>query len=163
GRSRGDPVRARAHGARAPRAPRRHPIAAVARALDAGGARPLPPPHRLEPPAAARSLGARLGTARRPGAPAARRPRRLRRRPRPPGARRSGVPRSARAGHEDALLLAALDAAGAAAERARLPAPRPRAWEVWPPLDEALVDDDGRRVEAVVAVVPDDAPAPPPP
>jgi thiopeptide-type bacteriocin biosynthesis protein len=45
---------------------------------------------------------------------------------------------------------------------AHLPDPPPRAWEIWPPLDR-LADADGRRVEAVVAVVaaPGTTPAPP--
>src|SRR5439155_17403339 len=41
------------------------------------------------------------------------------------------------------------------------PSGRPRAHEVWPPLD-ATIDAGGRRLEAVVAVVDDEA-APPAP
>ena len=64
-----------------------------------------------------------------------------------------GVPRLVQIGHEDELLLVDLEARGAVDELARLPAEdRPRAYEVWPPLD-ATVDHGGRRLEVVVAVI----------
>jgi thiopeptide-type bacteriocin biosynthesis protein len=57
-------------------------------------------------------------------------------------------PRFVQVGHEDQLLVVDLDAPGAAAELAG----HDRAWEIWPPLGRG-VDRDGRRVEAVVALV----------
>jgi len=67
-------------------------------------------------------------------------------------------PRFVQVGHEDQLLVVDLDTQGAAAELAG----HDRAWEIWPPLGR-VVDRDGRRVEAVVALVdrpdPDEAAA----
>jgi thiopeptide-type bacteriocin biosynthesis protein len=71
--------------------------------------------------------------------------------------RRAGqVPRWIQVGDGDELLPVDLDAAGAAAELRG----RDRAWEIWPPLGQT-VDADGRRLEAVVALIdqPDDADA----
>ena len=75
------------------------------------------------------------------------------RRPRPRAAARrwrraAGVPRFVQVGEEDRLLVVDLDGAGAAADLAD----HARVWEIWPPLG-ATVDRDGRRVEAVVALV----------
>ena len=58
------------------------------------------------------------------------------------------VPRFVLVGHEDQLLAVDLDAATAAADLAA----HERVWEIWPPLG-STVDRDGRRVEAVVALV----------
>jgi thiopeptide-type bacteriocin biosynthesis protein len=63
------------------------------------------------------------------------------------------VPRHVQVGTGDELLLVDLDAPGAARDLARHAGAR--AHELWPPL-EALVDEGGRRIEAVVAVVVDD-------
>jgi thiopeptide-type bacteriocin biosynthesis protein len=63
------------------------------------------------------------------------------------------VPRHVQVGEGDELLLVDLEAPGAAADLARHAGGR--AFEVWPPL-EALADEGGRRVEAVVAVVSDE-------
>jgi thiopeptide-type bacteriocin biosynthesis protein len=57
-------------------------------------------------------------------------------------------PRFVQVGHEDQLLAVDLDAPGAVAALAG----HERAWEIWPPLGRG-VDRDGRRVEAVVALV----------
>jgi thiopeptide-type bacteriocin biosynthesis protein len=62
--------------------------------------------------------------------------------------RAAGVPRVVQIGHEDQLLAVDLDAPGAAAELAG----HDRACEIWPPLGRG-VDRDGRRVEAIVALV----------
>jgi class I lanthipeptide synthase len=65
--------------------------------------------------------------------------------------READVPRWIQVGHEDQLLpidLDALDDAGAAEDLRG----HDRAWEIWPPIGGA-VDRDGRRVEAVVALV----------
>jgi thiopeptide-type bacteriocin biosynthesis protein len=70
------------------------------------------------------------------------------------------VPDAIQVGHEDQLLLVRLDDRDAVATLARLAADGARAWEVWPPLD-AGIDAGGRRLEAIVAVVDDEA-APPP-
>jgi thiopeptide-type bacteriocin biosynthesis protein len=64
--------------------------------------------------------------------------------------RAAGVPRHVQVGEGDELLLVDLDAPGAARDLARHAGAR--AHEIWPPLD-ALVDEGGRRIEAVVAVV----------
>ena len=71
--------------------------------------------------------------------------------------KRAGVPRRVQVGHEDELLLIDLMSADALEELRRLPrdATRPRAFEVWPPLERG-VDRAGRRVEIVAAMV--DAP-----
>ena len=72
------------------------------------------------------------------------------------------VPRQVQIGHEDELLLVDLDARDAVETLRRLPAEaRPRAFEVWPPLD-AGIDAGGRRLEAVIAVVADEAGSPAP-
>jgi thiopeptide-type bacteriocin biosynthesis protein len=60
------------------------------------------------------------------------------------------VPRHVQVGEGDELLLVDLEAPGAARDLARHAGAR--AHEVWPPLD-ALVDEGGRRIEAVVGVV----------
>jgi thiopeptide-type bacteriocin biosynthesis protein len=67
--------------------------------------------------------------------------------------REARPPRFVQVGHEDQLLVVDLEDADAAAELAG----HERAWEIWPPLGRG-VDHDGRRVEAVVALVdrPDD-------
>jgi thiopeptide-type bacteriocin biosynthesis protein len=71
-----------------------------------------------------------------------------------PGLRRwraaAALPRHVQVGAGDELLLVDLDAPAAAQDLARHAGGR--AYEVWPPLDQ-LVDEGGRRVEAVVAVV----------
>jgi thiopeptide-type bacteriocin biosynthesis protein len=67
---------------------------------------------------------------------------------------RKALPRHVQIGEEDELLLVDLHARGAEARIAKL---RGRAWEVWPPLDQTP-DRDGRRLEAVIALV-DDAPS----
>jgi thiopeptide-type bacteriocin biosynthesis protein len=82
----------------------------------------------------------RLPAAARPDAHARARLRRWR--------RAAGVPRFVQVGEEDRLLVVDLDGAGAAADLAG----HARVWEIWPPLG-ATVDRDGRRVEAVVALV----------
>ncbi len=69
--------------------------------------------------------------------------------------RAAGVPRMVQVGEGDELYPVDLEAPGAAAELA----PHERVFEIWPPLD-SVVDRDGRRVEAIVAVVDDEAPAP---
>ena len=68
--------------------------------------------------------------------------------------RENRVPTAVQAGQGDELLYLDLRAAGACAELARFAGGR--VFEIWPPLD-ALPDEGGRRVEAVVAVahVPD--------
>src|SRR6185436_12558035 len=68
------------------------------------------------------------------------------------------IPRHVQVGEGDELLLVDLEAPGAARDLARHAGAR--AHEIWPPLGD-LVDQGGRRVEAVVAVVVEDA-APPP-
>lgn len=85
----------------------------------------------------------------------------LRRSPDSAGARRAlrnwrrtaGVPRMVQVGEGDELLPVDLHAPGAAAEVAAYA----RVFEIWPPL-ESVVDRDGRRVEAVVAVVDEEPP-----
>ena len=62
--------------------------------------------------------------------------------------RATRVPRFVHVGHEDQLRVVDLDAATSAADLAD----HTRVWEIWPPLG-AAVDRDGRRVEAVVALV----------
>ena len=62
--------------------------------------------------------------------------------------RAAGVPRHVQVGHEDRLLVVDLDGASARADLAG----HERVWEIWPPLG-ASVDRDGRRVEAVIALV----------
>ncbi|HEY4394128.1 MAG TPA: thiopeptide-type bacteriocin biosynthesis protein [Polyangia bacterium] len=68
--------------------------------------------------------------------------------------RAARVPRMVQVGEGDELLPVDLQAPGAAADLAAYD----RVFEIWPPL-ESIVDRDGRRVEAVVAVV-DEQPAP---
>src|SRR6185436_16594219 len=63
--------------------------------------------------------------------------------------RRARIPRWVHVGDEDRLLPVDLDSAGEA--RAAL-AGHERVWEIWPPLGSSP-DRDGRRVEAVVALV----------
>jgi thiopeptide-type bacteriocin biosynthesis protein len=59
-----------------------------------------------------------------------------------------GAPAMVQVGHEDELLpVAAAEARG-------------RAWEIWPPLDEATADAAGRRVEIVALVVAGAEPTP---
>jgi thiopeptide-type bacteriocin biosynthesis protein len=67
------------------------------------------------------------------------------------------VPAHVQVGQGDELMLVALDDADAL-EQLRGEA---RAYEVWPPLD-ASIDAGGRRIEAIVAVIADDAPPPSP-
>jgi thiopeptide-type bacteriocin biosynthesis protein len=62
--------------------------------------------------------------------------------------RATRIPRFVHVGHEDQLLVVDLDAATSAADLGG----HARVWEIWPPLG-APVDRDGRRVEAVVALV----------
>ena len=62
--------------------------------------------------------------------------------------RAAGVPRMVQVGEGDELYPVDLQAPGAAAELAAYE----RVFEIWPPL-ESVVDCDGRRVEAIVAVV----------
>ena len=62
--------------------------------------------------------------------------------------REAGVPRLVQVGEGDELYPVDLQAADAAADLAG----HERVFEIWPPLD-ATVDRDGRRVEAIVAVV----------
>ncbi len=71
--------------------------------------------------------------------------------------REAGVPRMVQVGEGDELYPLDLAAPGAAAELA----PYHRVFEIWPPL-ASVVDRDGRRVEAVVAVVDEEAPPTPP-
>ncbi len=74
--------------------------------------------------------------------------------------RAEGVPRMVQVGEGDELYPVDLQAAEAAADLAG----HERVFEIWPPLD-ATVDRDGRRVEAIVAVVaqePSPSPSPPP-
>jgi thiopeptide-type bacteriocin biosynthesis protein len=59
-----------------------------------------------------------------------------------------GATRFVQVGHADQLLAVDLDAPRAADDLGA----HERAWEIWPPLGRA-VDRDGRRVEAVVALV----------
>jgi lantibiotic biosynthesis protein len=66
--------------------------------------------------------------------------------------RESGVPRLVQVGEGDELYPVDLQATDAAAELAG----HDRVFEIWPPLD-ATVDRDGRRVEAIVAVVAQEA------
>ena len=73
--------------------------------------------------------------------------------------RAARVPRFVQVGEGDQLLPLDLSAPDARAELAGL-AEGERIFEIWPPLD-AVVDRDGRRIEAVVAVI-DDAPPPDP-
>ena len=58
-------------------------------------------------------------------------------------------PRFVQVGAEDGLLPVDLDAPGALQDLRD----QPRAWEIWPPLDAPGIDRDGRRVEAVIALV----------
>jgi lantibiotic biosynthesis protein len=67
--------------------------------------------------------------------------------------RAARVPRFVQVGEGDQLHPLDLSAPGALADLQG----RQRVFEIWPPLDDALVDRDGRRVEAVVAVVDDAA------
>jgi thiopeptide-type bacteriocin biosynthesis protein len=69
--------------------------------------------------------------------------------------REAGVPRMVQVGTADELYPVDLEAPEAGADLRD----QERVFEIWPPL-EATVDRDGRRLEAVVAVV-DDAPPPP--
>jgi thiopeptide-type bacteriocin biosynthesis protein len=62
--------------------------------------------------------------------------------------REARAPRFVQVGHEDQLTPVDLDAPGAAADLVG----HERAWEIWPPLG-APVDRDGRRLEAVCALV----------
>jgi thiopeptide-type bacteriocin biosynthesis protein len=62
--------------------------------------------------------------------------------------REARLPRFVQLGHEDQLLPVDLDGAHAATELVG----HDRAWEIWPPLGRG-VDRDGRRVEAVCALV----------
>ncbi len=62
--------------------------------------------------------------------------------------RATRIPRFVHVGHEDQLLVVDLDAATSAADLGD----HARVWEIWPPLG-APVDRDGRRVEAVIALV----------
>jgi lantibiotic biosynthesis protein len=70
--------------------------------------------------------------------------------------RAAGVPRMVQVGTADELYPLDLEASDAGADLRD----HERVFEIWPPPD-ATIDRDGRRVEAVVAVV-DDAPPPPP-
>jgi len=74
-----------------------------------------------------------------------------------------GVPRMVQVGEGDELYPLDLQAPGAAADLAAYD----RVFEIWPPL-ASVVDRDGRRLEAIVAVVDEDVddktpPVPPPP
>ena len=72
--------------------------------------------------------------------------------------REAGVPRLVQVGEGDELYPVDLQAADAAADLAG----HERVFEIWPPLD-ATVDRDGRRLEAIVAVVADEpSPSPAP-
>jgi hypothetical protein len=64
---------------------------------------------------------------------------------------RKPLPRFVQVGEEDELLLIDLHARDAWARISKL---RGRAWEIWPPLDQTP-DRDGRRLEAVIALVAD--------
>ena len=87
----------------------------------------------------------------------------LRQDPKSPGSRRAlgrwrraaGVPRMVQVGAGDELYPVDLQAPDAAADLAGYD----RVFEIWPPI-ESVVDRDGRRVEAIVAVVDEGAPAP---
>src|SRR5450432_2642451 len=70
--------------------------------------------------------------------------------------REARVPRFVQVGDGDQLFPVDLSAPEARADLAGLAAGG-RIFEIWPPLD-AVVDRDGRRIEAVVAVVDDAAP-----
>ncbi len=70
--------------------------------------------------------------------------------------REARVPRFVQVGEGDQLFPVDLSAPEARADLAGL-AEGGRIFEIWPPLD-AVVDRDGRRIEAVVAVVDDAAP-----
>ena len=70
--------------------------------------------------------------------------------------RAAGVPRMVQVGEGDELYPVDLQAPGAAAELA----PYERVFEIWPPL-ESVVDRDGRRLEAIVAVVEEEVPPAP--
>jgi lantibiotic biosynthesis protein len=70
--------------------------------------------------------------------------------------RAARVPRFVQVGEGDQLFPVDLSAPDARADLAAL-AEGGRIFEIWPPLD-AVVDRDGRRIEAVVAVVDDAAP-----
>jgi thiopeptide-type bacteriocin biosynthesis protein len=73
--------------------------------------------------------------------------------------REAGVPRLVQVGEGDELYPVDLQAAEATADLAG----HERAFEIWPP-PEATVDRDGRRVEAIVAVVAQEpSPSPPSP
>jgi thiopeptide-type bacteriocin biosynthesis protein len=61
--------------------------------------------------------------------------------------RQAGLPRVVQVGAEDELLPVDLTRATAADDLRGTD----RVWEIWPPLD-AVVDDDGRRIEAVIAL-----------
>jgi thiopeptide-type bacteriocin biosynthesis protein len=65
--------------------------------------------------------------------------------------RAAGVPRMVQVGEGDELYPVDLQAPGAAADLAAYD----RVFEIWPPL-ASVVDRDGRRVEAIVAVVDED-------
>ncbi|MDB4970802.1 MAG: Lanthionine biosynthesis protein LanB [Myxococcales bacterium] len=69
------------------------------------------------------------------------------------------LPRHLQVGHEDELMLVDLEAPGALETLRRQP--DARAFEVWPPLD-AGIDAGGRRLEAIIAVVDDEAEPRPP-
>ena len=71
--------------------------------------------------------------------------------------RAAGVPRMVQVGEGDELYPVDLQAPGAATELA----PYARVFEIWPPL-ESVIDCDGRRVEAIVAVVDEEVPPAPP-
>jgi thiopeptide-type bacteriocin biosynthesis protein len=62
--------------------------------------------------------------------------------------RAAGAPRFVQTGHEDQLLPVDLDDANAVADLAG----QERVWEIWPPLGRGA-DRDGRRVQAVVALI----------
>ena len=64
------------------------------------------------------------------------------------------VPAHVQVGQGDELMLVALD------DEDALPLLQGRAYEVWPPIDRSI-DSAGRRIEAIVAVIADDAPPPP--
>jgi thiopeptide-type bacteriocin biosynthesis protein len=66
--------------------------------------------------------------------------------------REAKLPDAVQVGEGDELLLVDLDARDALDDLRGAP----RAYEVWPPLDR-LVDTSDRRVEAIVAVIADDA------
>jgi thiopeptide-type bacteriocin biosynthesis protein len=62
--------------------------------------------------------------------------------------REARVPRQVQVGREDQLLIVDLDAPDAATDLEG----HDRVWEIWPPLGRTI-DRDGRRIEAVVALV----------